>query len=278
MLLMIALTFAGCVGASSTGSVSSSSAPPTSADPPTADLSTGAISGRVVDDEVRPIPKADVVLAETKAETKTDEEGKFTFNDLQPGTFRILVQKLGYESAGVKVDVKPGEVVEAKIVLKPIAVATEAYVGVQPKTALIHVGVTTLSSLQNESAIQSLACNPCRLPMHFAKNPTAIVIEGRWDDGPTPVLNAGLNVWYYKDWSGDGLGTNICYWQPSVSPYRYVWSDTCLGGAKKIDKMLVHIQPGPVPGVLAFELKVETWSSFFYNLEVADDYTARPPA
>ncbi|MBI2077021.1 MAG: carboxypeptidase regulatory-like domain-containing protein [Euryarchaeota archaeon] len=275
--LVCAIAIAGCVGSSPPANVSSS-APPTSAAAATADVSTGAISGRVIDDEVRPVPKASVIVAETKAETETDAEGKFTFNELQPGKFSVLVQKLGYESAGVKVEVRAGEVAEANIALKPVVIASEAYSSVQPKTALMHVGVTTLTSLQNESAVSSLACDPCRLPMHFAKNPDGIVAEGRWADGPTPVLNAGLNVWYYRDWAGNELGTNICYWQPSVSPYRYEWSENCVKGAGKIDKMLLHIQPGPIPGLLAAELKVETWTSFFYNMEIDEAYTALPPA
>jgi hypothetical protein len=272
---MFALALAGCVGSSSTDTQAPESS--TTAPPPTADATTGAISGLVLDDEVRPISGATVVLVETQAETQTDDQGRFTFNNLPPGTVRILASRLGYDGGGIKVQVIAGEVVEAKIVLKPM-VLNEPYVRVAPRNAMMHVSVTSLTSLQNESVISQYACNPCRLPMHLDKNPSAIYSEGQWADGPTPVINAALNVWYYRDWSGSGLGTNMCYWQPSTSPYRIAWSETCVGRAKGIDKMLVHIQPGPIPGNVAIELKVETWTSFFYNQEMPEDYTALPPS
>jgi hypothetical protein len=276
-VFLAVIASAGCIDGSAETAISSSAAP-SSAPLPTADVSTGSISGKVVDDEVRPLAKARVVIAETQAETQTDQDGRFTFNGLEPGTFGILAQQLGYESAGQKVTVVAGEVAEVKIVLKPVTLDAEPYVAIVPRTALVHVGVTALSSLQNQSVVQSLACDPCRLPVHFEKNPDAILAEGRWNDGPTPVVNAGLNVWYYKDWNGDGLGTSICYWQPSESPYHAEWSEKCVDGAKKIDKMLLFIQPGPVPGLVAVELKVETWTSFFYNTEITESYTSLPPA
>jgi len=95
---------------------------------------------------------------------------------------------------------------------------------------------------------------------------------------PDPRLERRPQRVVLKDWSGSELGTNICYWQPSTSPYKITWSDTCVTGAKKVDKLLLHIQPGPIPGLVAFELKVETWTSFFYNMEMDDAYTALPPA
>src|SRR5688572_6320059 len=54
-------------------------------------LDTGGIDGVVVDDESAPVPGAKVALVGFANITNTDNTGRFTFSNLQPGEYRITV-------------------------------------------------------------------------------------------------------------------------------------------------------------------------------------------
>lgn len=68
-------------------------------------LGTGALRGRVVDSQEAVVPKASVSLtqAETseKRSTTSDENGEFSFEGLEPGTYTLQVEALGFTRAQV---------------------------------------------------------------------------------------------------------------------------------------------------------------------------------
>lgn len=71
---------------------------------------TGVILGVVVDDTINAVPDATVTLTSTvePVETTTDEQGRFVFDDLDPGAHFLTVSKALHEKVQTSVDVIAG--------------------------------------------------------------------------------------------------------------------------------------------------------------------------
>jgi tetratricopeptide (TPR) repeat protein len=82
--------------------------------PAEAQTMTGAVNGRVVDSEGKPVPQA-TVLVEYQGEmistyeVETNDKGRFTKMGLRPGTYLFTVSKEGYQSAHLERRVKLGD-------------------------------------------------------------------------------------------------------------------------------------------------------------------------
>lgn len=110
--VLVALALAGCSGGGG-------------GEPPVADdnadfddldvaatATTGVAIGVVVDDAIRPIVGATVVLeggAGGPVEQETDDQGRFAFGALQPGTYFLKVSHLQFAPAQASVDVVAGD-------------------------------------------------------------------------------------------------------------------------------------------------------------------------
>ncbi|MGB1585657.1 MAG: carboxypeptidase-like regulatory domain-containing protein [Thermoplasmatota archaeon] len=72
---------------------------------------TGAIRGVVVDQAIVPLEGATVLLplANEDVTFTTDSEGRFVFNDVEPGTYFLTISKPAYESAQAPVTVEAGQ-------------------------------------------------------------------------------------------------------------------------------------------------------------------------
>jgi hypothetical protein len=73
---------------------------------------TGVILGVVVDDAIRPIKGADVTLEGASGGAKketTDEQGRFAFDALEPGTYFLKVSSLQFSPAQTSVEVVAGD-------------------------------------------------------------------------------------------------------------------------------------------------------------------------
>lgn len=116
---LILIPWAGCVSEADASKTQESPTDP--APEPTVTADTGSISGLVVSNELAPLSGAIVGLLERpELAATTDEGGRFTFNDVEPGGYSVVAQKLGYDSAARKITVVAGEVAEVEFVLKPI--------------------------------------------------------------------------------------------------------------------------------------------------------------
>ena len=71
--------------------------------------STGAIRGLVLDPAIVPIVGADVELVGTGQSAQSNEEGAFSFDDLEPGAYFVKVTKLGYKEAQQSIEVVAGD-------------------------------------------------------------------------------------------------------------------------------------------------------------------------
>lgn len=121
VLILATAVLAGCAGNETQAIVP----PPTSAQ---ATEDSGAISGNVVNEEDLPVEGATVALIEADVEMITDKDGGFAFNNLTAGSFKIVVQKLGYESAARSVEVQLGEVTSVDIQLRTLEISVDPYV------------------------------------------------------------------------------------------------------------------------------------------------------
>ncbi len=97
-LLFVALAFAGCADA----------AEPVQEGPDVEVTSTtAAIRGIVVDESILPVPDVTITLNDGQ-NTVTDAEGIFTFSKLDPGTYFVVAQRLGYEEIQTSVQAVAG--------------------------------------------------------------------------------------------------------------------------------------------------------------------------
>jgi len=118
-LLMLAVALAGC---SDSGSkTNEGEKPPISVGP--VEEGKGVIIGVVVDDSIRPIVGATVMVVGHDLTTKTDEAGAFAFKDLEPGSYFVKASKPGYretqQSVEVVADVKDPKVTRLLLEIDP---------------------------------------------------------------------------------------------------------------------------------------------------------------
>ena len=142
--LLIALS--GCVD-SSTGGADLSPPASETAPPPTVTVDTGSVEAQFVDEEAVPVAGATVVLVEPSLQSKTDEAGKAVFNELAPGKYKLLAEKLGYESVAKIVEVKAQEVTQARFVLAALEIGEEAFFTMVPLDGLVQCSVSFFTPL-----------------------------------------------------------------------------------------------------------------------------------
>jgi hypothetical protein len=126
--------------------------------------STGIIRGVVVDEAIRPIAGATVLLkGEAPKEATTTADGLFGFANLAPGTYFLTITKLGYFEAQQSTDVVAG-VAEPPIVKVQLAVdaANQPFTELLTWTGFFGCGMgTNFGGVLPPPAPQRLGFNPC---------------------------------------------------------------------------------------------------------------------
>lgn len=116
-LILATAVLSGCIGDSGKGkgpkegeSEEVESGPP--AGEAQVSATTGAIDGIVVDEAFNPLPGAKATILDPPGgnSSLTDADGRFVFSDLAPGSYKIVAERLGYDSKAVSVAVTAGEV------------------------------------------------------------------------------------------------------------------------------------------------------------------------
>lgn len=113
------MSLAGCVGGDT--QPEQAEAEPLGA-PASFTEQTGGIEGLVLDTEGLPLPDAVVGLPDLALQTLTNEAGRYSFSNVEPGTYTLFVQKLGYESQGKQVQVVAGQATQFELALVALAV------------------------------------------------------------------------------------------------------------------------------------------------------------
>lgn len=213
-------------GALLAGCSSSSDDPPASGPEPTFDDlglqatdSTGVIRGVVVDDAIRPVAGASVVLrGEMNLETASTDIGTFGFDGLPAGTYFLTVSKLGYFEAQQSTEVVAGvaEPAIAKVLLT-VDAANLPYVEAFTFEGYIECSGTFV-------VVGFAACSAANIAGnltqdHFSsyhslsKKPTWLQSEMVWQS--TQALGGKMSVMY--SWDG-GCGLLCDHQVDGVSP------------------------------------------------------------
>lgn len=174
---------AGCMGAETTPA-DDPGVPPETADAATPQSDRGSISGIVLDDEQMPVAGVTVALVESANETRSAQDGRFTFNGLEPGSYTLVATRVGFDQTAQKAQVVAGEVAELEIRLKPIRVA-EPWVWVYEFTRDVLAGnyiAASPNNVQTWAHRYELADNPWVMEDLF--------FEVRWE--PSTVLADGI--------------------------------------------------------------------------------------
>lgn len=133
---VVLFLLAGCVGADSAGDPQAADpAVPVASGPAAYDEVTGGIEGIVTDEEIQPLVGAIVgLLGTSNAPVATDEGGRFSFSNLEPGTYNIGATMLGFESGSARAEVQAGQSTQVQIML-PVLPVEGPY-----STLIIHRG------------------------------------------------------------------------------------------------------------------------------------------
>ncbi|KQB38651.1 TonB-dependent receptor [Flavobacterium aquidurense] len=76
------------------------------------------ISGKVLDDSGVTVPGANVSIKETGKSTVTDENGGYSFSNIEAGTYTIIATNVGYKTFEKRIAVKEGESLEVNLLLE----------------------------------------------------------------------------------------------------------------------------------------------------------------
>lgn len=77
----------------------------------------GIIGGKVVNGE-KPVPFANIALANTQTGTTANEKGEFILRNVVPGSYKILISAIGYTSYTKEITVKAGETITIQASLR----------------------------------------------------------------------------------------------------------------------------------------------------------------
>jgi hypothetical protein len=248
-------------------------------------------------------------LGDVEKATTTDESGAFTFGNLEPGTYPIFVQRLGYESAAKSVDVQAGAATAVSIELLKLRVAdpfTLTYsqdglvgcgVSVRPVVGVAVCGVLGIQPVVNTSQYDMFLLR-WELP-----EPTepwmTVIFETYWQSSQT--LGRGLSVnWEIEDCPNNNDVTFAD--QTGQSPlYSYVDKDRideviqnaadgegCGNSAERCNEEFCRIYSrtfataettGQAVDVgVVFQQRYSQIVTAFYHEEAPQDYSALPDA
>ena len=72
---------------------------------------TGKITGIVYEDKSnKAIPDVEIILNPLKTGTITGQNGKFTFSDILPGTYKIIISHVGYINQSKKIRLSENQI------------------------------------------------------------------------------------------------------------------------------------------------------------------------
>lgn len=279
-VIAISAIFAGCAQAPAAPAGSSDSGPvftgPAASAMP--DEGSGSITGTVVDDEKQPIGLATVVLLEVKAEQRTDNVGRYTFNGLAAAFYTVTISALGYEAYARRVEVRPGEITYVNATLRPIAIAAAAYFRAIPKVAHITAEQGFVAqemeyqNVYNLSTVRNMMCSNCRYWLYIERSPVQVLSEVRWASSP---INTEAELRYMWNRSTtDTLSLGNYQWDRMSSGDKMNWTAANIKSLheKKVTKLELTVTSSQL-GV-SYDHKIETWTTFAYGDMLAEKYTA----
>jgi hypothetical protein len=223
-LLMVALvstSLAGCAAGGKGGPAAPQADFSSLSLAPTA--TTGVIRGIVVDDAIRPLADATVMVSPGNQTTHSTPQGTFGFSGLAPGTYFVRVSKTGYNSTQSSTDVVAG-IAEPPILKVLLArnLSTSPYVEVLRYDGFMQAGVSIGITSVGTTTFQGTIGNDTTIwNSKFTQLPMWAQGELVWEQNQP---GGGMMIWEmvvggtndHKGYRETAVSPALAYWNTSV--------------------------------------------------------------
>lgn len=211
---------------------------------------TAAVSGRVSNQKGEPLSGASVLIKGTNNGTKTDEQGKFSFNGLVSTNVTVVISYVGYESKEIKVAAGKSSMLSISLEEKSNDNEEIVVTGVFDKRKKMEasVAITTINStFINKMAPASAA--------DLLKNVSGVYVNSALGEIRNTVYSRGVSVgsndgasgYYYVSMQEDGLPvTNATY--GNYGPDYFLRPDATLGRLEAVKGGTASILGANAPG------------------------------
>lgn len=274
-LLIVAVLLGGCVGGAPEATPQATDAAPDIVGPAVVSETQGGIEGTVIDASLLPVPSVVVHLRESSGDapalknTSSGIDGRFIFELVDPGTYRVATSAIGFGNVTQLVVVVAGEATPVRLMLTELA-SDEPYVSLLILNGIFNCGVAAVAvSAVCLPTVTGAVLGPHKTALFFPIpiGHQAVVAETDWPNREQVMRN-----WYMNDekddnvYDGDCLGDAI-----GGAVLRKDFTPESAGTS--YSTLCPEVTPFP-PSSQNFTLLVATFYDGAYQREI--DSTARP--
>ena len=191
-----------------------------------AQKTSGTITGTVTDPSGAVVPSATVSVVSERTgaarETVTNEQGSFSFPELQPGTYSITVNKPGFKKLALKnVDLHVADVTSLNLKIDMGAASETVMVEASP--VMVNTSTGDVSNIMLGEQVRELPMNGRNFVQLTTLVPGAAV--GESFDNKNKGLFAGVDISFSgspsvnNQWTVDGAGNNDIGSQRTILVY-----------------------------------------------------------
>jgi hypothetical protein len=245
---------------------------------------TGAIDGKVIDDEGRPVANAALTIIGFKVEVLSTSDGLFKFEKVPIGKHVVAVSAISYKPKTQGIQVAADATANMLITLEPLPILQPRHISL-PHTFYIHFGAYGTSFAGGNTS----SCEACEWTPKIEADPDYVIIEIRGKHTVKyPTRPDGLAVFLYKN-SASGGYIRYCGWIGTDNnpecirlPMRFEYNKTYLDSVAPVDKPTTAIRfwQWCDPFWVCVEERYDEWFTLFYDMDEASipkDFTAWPP-
>ncbi len=243
-----------------------------------ATATTGLIRGVIVDTAITPLAEATATILGTGATAETDDEGRFTFTELEPGMYFIEATKPGYNSVQHSIEVIAG------VSQPPIArMMLEQIPGLEPFVTPLHISGIMVCSAQVAVAFAT-GCLVGAYTDDHSRNyfdvdgvPDFFQSEMIWESTQALARDACMRNYASTDLGGSLLTDDACGPSPLASPASQERLDELGVGAGMGVENVVWVSPLRAEGVpvlgVAIDQRFDVYIHLFYNFAPLEGWT-----
>lgn len=270
------MVLAGCTD----GTTSSTSPSPPATTAPTATVSevAGSIEGLVINEETLPLQGTSVGLQDSSLAATTDAAGKFVFNELEPGEYKVFASKLGYASAGRSVTVVAGEVASVQIQLQAISLTNQSFYLTTPYEGYMQCSISAFSPLNACAGVTGEDKTSWIVDLDRTYPIKEAVIELVWT-ATSGVTGTEMEIEFCEDLESRNYlcasGQTGAYYQYADGPSPVVLRVSDMPKEAKQLLLGAGAKFGATPVVQQRFTEYLTWC---YVEKCSDDFSALPPA
>lgn len=271
LLLLSSLT-AGCLGGE-----------PTEADEqetPVVDPgpTMGTLIGMVTDVDLLPLENVTVAIVETADKTATDAAGAFRFGSLEPGTYSVVFNLLGYREEAKQATAEVGKTTEMTVAMTRLVVAPEPWLDIYPMTAFIQVGQ---AFVDNRIPLEYHPCDSCDHFVPIVVDPSDGLFEVTFTNGISSDMD---DIWFQinRNWTNATGSTAMTDGEALTSGYlqdreRAMLTEGMLERMyeHEVEELWIHLASGAF--VPSLNKRIDGWLTLAYHRDLGLDFSSLPP-